>query len=152
MLAVPLMASHVTSVLERPMARTGRVEFPVSALPYLKSTHLWLRITFCQAIGGLYRLEEYFFLQWVRRVDSGLRLFFDAYLPPSNSGSLPGANSVIIRISWGRLDDRVIRNWEYAAYESVLRSARATASFDIQYGLNNESRILSLLQACLPRM
>ncbi len=73
-------------------------------------------------------------------IDAGIKLYFDAYLPPSNGIGLPGANSTLIRIHGGGwvmgdkgLGDMMEMNTYFAAQGYCV--------FDIQYGLNNDSNI-----------
>jgi len=123
---------------------------PVSALPYLKSTQLVAADYFLpRPLGDCVVLKNISFFNGSGEFDSGLRLFFDAYLPPSNSGSLPGANSVIIRIHGGgwTTGDKGIGNMPLM---NRYFAAQGYCVFDIQYGLNNESRILSFLQGMSP--
>lgn len=82
--------------------------------------------------------------------DAGIKLYFDAYLPPNNGIGLPGANSTLIRIHGGGwvmgdkgLGDMMQMN-EYFA-------AQGYCVFDIQYGLNNNSNdFLSELGKLMP--
>ena len=150
MLAVPLMASDVDIRFGEAYGTDWESRIPVSALPYLKSTQLVAADYFLpRPLGDCVVLKNISFFNGSGEFDSGLQLFFDAYLPPSNSGSLPGANSVIIRIHGGgwTTGDKGIGNMPLM---NRYFAAQGYCVFDIQYGLSNESRILSFLQGLSP--
>ena len=150
MLAVPLMSSDVDIRFGEAYGTDWADRIPAPALPYLKSTQLVAAGYFLpRPLGDCVVLKDISFFNGSGEFDSGLRLFFDAYLPPSNSGSLPGANSVLIRIHGGgwTTGDKGIGNMPLM---NRYFAAQGYCVFDIQYGLNNESRILSFLQGMSP--
>ncbi len=69
-------------------------------------------------------------------VDANVKLYFDAYLPPNDSDSLPGNRSTLIRIHGGGLTigDKGLGN---IATMNRYFAAQGYCVFDIQYGLNN---------------
>jgi len=150
MLAVPFLASDVDMRFGEAYGADWASRIPAPALPYLKATQLVAADYFLPPpLGDCVVLKNVSFFNGSGELDSGLRLFFDAYLPPSNSGSLPGANSVIIRIHGGgwTTGDKGIGNMPLM---NRYFAAQGYCVFDIQYGLNNESRILSFFQGMSP--
>lgn len=69
-------------------------------------------------------------------VDANVTLYFDAYLPPDDSDSLPGNRSTLIRIHGGGLTigDKGLGN---VVTMNRYFAAQGYCVFDIQYGLNN---------------
>ncbi|MHA1211441.1 MAG: alpha/beta hydrolase [Candidatus Heimdallarchaeota archaeon] len=69
-------------------------------------------------------------------VDENVTLYFDAYLPPNDSDSLPGNRSTLIRIHGGGLTigDKGLGN---VITMNRYFAAQGYCVFDIQYGLNN---------------
>ncbi|MHA1442356.1 MAG: hypothetical protein ACTSPK_10910, partial [Candidatus Heimdallarchaeota archaeon] len=69
-------------------------------------------------------------------VDADVKLYFDAYLPPNDSDSLPGNRSTLIRIHGGGLTigDKGLGN---VVTMNRYFAAQGYCVFDIQYGLNN---------------
>jgi len=69
-------------------------------------------------------------------VDENVTLYFDAYLPPNDSDSLPGNRSTLIRIHGGGLTigDKGLGN---ILTMNRYFAAQGYCVFDIQYGLNN---------------
>jgi len=69
-------------------------------------------------------------------VDANVKLYFDAYLPPNDSDSLPGNRSTLIRIHGGGLTigDKGLGN---VLTMNRYFAAQGYCVFDIQYGLNN---------------
>jgi acetyl esterase/lipase len=67
-------------------------------------------------------------------VDQGVRLYFDAYLPPEESQSLPGRGSVLIRIHGGgwKVGDKGAGN---ILQMNKYFAAQGYVVFDVQYGL-----------------
>ena len=76
-------------------------------------------------------------------VDHNIRLYFDAYLPPDVAGTLPGANSVIIRIHGGgwTIGDKGLGNIRMM---NRYLAAQGYCVFDIQYGLTNMTNNLGI--------
>jgi len=67
--------------------------------------------------------------------DEGIRLYFDSYKPLNGGESLPGANSIIIRIhggSWVSGDKGMMNMMQMNKYFA----AQGYVVFDIQYGLD----------------
>lgn len=71
-------------------------------------------------------------------VNSNIKLFFDAYLPPNNGVGLPGGNSTIIRIHGGGwvIGDK---SMEGMMQMDKYLAAQGYCVFDIQYGMSNFS-------------
>ncbi|MHA1124302.1 MAG: alpha/beta hydrolase [Candidatus Heimdallarchaeota archaeon] len=69
-------------------------------------------------------------------VDANVKLYFDAYLPPSDAYALPGNHSTLIRIHGGGLTigDKGLGN---VLTMNRYFAAQGYCVFDIQYGLNN---------------
>jgi len=69
-------------------------------------------------------------------VDANVKLYFDAYLPPNDSDSLPGNRSTLIRLHGGGLTigDKGLGN---VLTMNRYFAAQGYCVFDIQYGLNN---------------
>lgn len=69
-------------------------------------------------------------------VDANVKLYFDAYLPPNDSNSLPGNRSTLIRLHGGGLTigDKGLGN---VLTMNRYFAAQGYCVFDIQYGLNN---------------
>ncbi|MHA1154925.1 MAG: alpha/beta hydrolase [Candidatus Heimdallarchaeota archaeon] len=69
-------------------------------------------------------------------VDANVKLYFDAYLPPNDSDTLPGNRSTLIRIHGGGLTigDKGLGN---VITMNRYFAAQGYCVFDIQYGLNN---------------
>jgi len=69
-------------------------------------------------------------------VDANVTLYFDAYLPPNDSDSLPGNRSTLIRMHGGGLTigDKGLGN---VVTMNRYFAAQGYCVFDIQYGLNN---------------
>ncbi|UCC18534.1 MAG: alpha/beta hydrolase [Promethearchaeota archaeon] len=66
--------------------------------------------------------------------DEGIELYFDAYMPKSNIGGLPGANSTIVRIhggAWVSGDKGLMNMMQMNKYFA----AQGYVVFDIQYGI-----------------
>jgi len=76
-------------------------------------------------------------------VDHNIRLYFDAYLPPSDAGTLPGENSVIIRIHGGgwTIGDKGLGNIRMM---NKYLAAQGYCVFDVQYGLTNMTNNLGI--------
>ena len=76
-------------------------------------------------------------------VDHDIRLYFDAYLPPQDAGTLPGENSVIIRIHGGgwTIGDKGLGN---VRMMNRYLAAQGYCVFDIQYGLTNMTNNLGI--------
>jgi acetyl esterase/lipase len=71
--------------------------------------------------------------------DDGIKLHFDAYLPPVNSKNLPGNNSTLIRIhggAWVTGD----KGWQNILQENKYFAEQGYVVFDIQYGLSKDSK------------
>lgn len=70
--------------------------------------------------------------------NEGVRLYFDAYLPPNNGIGLPGANSTLIRIHGGAwvLGDKGVGNM---LQMNKYFASQGYVVFDIQYGLRKTS-------------
>lgn len=67
----------------------------------------------------------------------GIQLYFDAYLPPVDGSTLPGNNSVIIRIhggGWTQGDKGLANMMQMNKYFA----AQGYVVFDIQYGLHDD--------------
>ena len=69
-------------------------------------------------------------------VDTGVQLYFDAYLPSEPADNLPGNNSTLIRIHGGgwTIGDKGLGN---VVTMNRYFAAQGYCVFDIQYGLNN---------------
>ncbi|NPE08321.1 MAG: alpha/beta hydrolase [Asgard group archaeon] len=69
-------------------------------------------------------------------VDANVKLYFDAYIPPNDSDSLPGNRSTLIRLHGGGLTigDKGLGN---VLTMNRYFAAQGYCVFDIQYGLNN---------------
>jgi len=94
-------------------------------------------------------MEDISFYNGSVGIGNGLRLFFDAYLPPSTDQSLPGANSTLIRIHGGgwTVGDKGTGNMPLM---NRYFAAQGYCVFDIQYGLNNQSNFLRFAQGITP--
>ena len=74
----------------------------------------------------------------------GIQLFFDAFMPKVDGTTLPGNNSVIIRIhggGWVAGD----KGWENMMQVNKYFAAQGYVVFDIQYGLHDSSSLMQLL-------
>ncbi len=73
--------------------------------------------------------------------DAGLKLAFDAYMPPEDSGNLPGKGSVLIRIHGGgwTIGDKGAQNF---AQMNKYFASRGYVVFDVQYGLSNAEKFV----------
>ncbi len=73
-------------------------------------------------------------------MNSSIELKFDAYLPPNNGQGLPGANSTLIRIHGGGwvMGDKGLGNMMQM---NSYFAAQGYCVFDIQYGMNNVTKI-----------
>jgi acetyl esterase/lipase len=78
------------------------------------------------------------FLNITTGENEGVRLYFDAYLPPNNGVGLPGQNSTLIRIHGGAwvLGDKGIGNM---LQMNKYFASQGYVVFDIQYGLYKSS-------------
>lgn len=79
-------------------------------------------------------LKDISFYNGTSGVDEGIRLYFDAYLPPNNGIGLPGQNSTLIRIHGGgwMIGDKGMGNM---LQMNKYFAAQGYCVFDIQYGL-----------------
>jgi acetyl esterase/lipase len=79
--------------------------------------------------------RDVLFYQGGSGVDEGIKLYFDAYLPPQNVGDLPGKNSVIIRLHGGAwvTGDKGAGNLPQM---NKHLAAQGYVVFDIQYGIS----------------
>ena len=78
------------------------------------------------------------FYQGTEGVDKGLRLYFDAYTPIVDGDTLPGGNSVLVRIhggGWTSGDKGFLNNAQINKYFA----SQGYAVFDIQYGLSKKN-------------
>lgn len=84
--------------------------------------------------------ENVLYYEGTEGADTGKKLYFDAYMPPQNSG-LPGGNSVLIRIHGGgwTIGDKGSSN--YAEVNKYFAS-QGYVVFDIQYGLNSKDKFV----------
>ena len=73
--------------------------------------------------------------------DAGLKLAFDAYMPPEDSNDLPGKGSVLIRIHGGgwTIGDKGAQNF---AQMNKYFASRGYVVFDVQYGLSNAEKFV----------
>lgn len=73
--------------------------------------------------------------------DAGLKLAFDAYMPPEDSNDLPGKGSVLIRIHGGgwTIGDKGSENF---AQMNKYFASRGYVVFDVQYGLSNTKKFV----------
>ncbi|MHB8061619.1 MAG: alpha/beta hydrolase [Ruminiclostridium sp.] len=81
--------------------------------------------------------ENVLFYEKKTGVDTGTKLYFDAYLPATDGSNLPGKNSALIRIhggSWS-MGDKGASNY---SEENKHLASQGYVVFDIQYGLNNQ--------------
>ncbi len=94
-------------------------------------------------------LKDQLFYTGTSGVDTGIRLYFDAYLPPNGGAELPGANSTLIRIHGGgwTVGDKGLGNM---LQMNKYFAAQGYCVFDIQYGLNNNSNFLGFLNFITP--
>ena len=146
----------------------GLLVFAICMLP-LASVPFMIRNAdndFIEAFGGKYEakgfmkkpfsLQDYFFSIRTKDYtikenvlfyagtgkDKGLRLHFDAFMPAGNGSSLPGQNSVLIRIHGGAwvVGDKGIQN-----YSSINKhfANQGYVVFDIQYGLYDRKDFIS---------
>ncbi len=85
--------------------------------------------------GGYLVEKDILYYEGTSGVDQGLLLYFDAYLPPENSGDLPGNNSVLIRIHGGgwQSGGKGLRNMMQM---NKYFAAQGYVVFDVQYGLS----------------
>ena len=85
--------------------------------------------------------ENVLFYEGKDDLDKGVKLYFDAYMPPENSSGLPGGNSTLIRIHGGawNIGDKGSSN--YAQVNKYFAS-QGYVVFDIQYGLNNKDKFV----------
>lgn len=79
-------------------------------------------------------LKDISFYNGTSGVDEGIRLYFDAYLPPNNGIGLPGQNSTLIRIHGGgwMIGDKGTGNM---LQMNKYFASQGYCVFDIQYGL-----------------
>lgn len=73
--------------------------------------------------------------------DAGLKLAFDAYMPPEDAKDLPGQGSVLIRIHGGgwTIGDKGAQNF---AQMNKYFASRGYVVFDVQYGLSNAEKFV----------
>ncbi|MEJ8306309.1 alpha/beta hydrolase [Saccharibacillus sacchari] len=109
----------------------------------LMSTAFSLPDYFYGARTGDYRVETdiVYYEGQESTGDAGLKLAFDAYMPPENSTDLPGKGSVLIRIHGGgwTIGDKGAQN--YAQMNKYFAS-RGYVVFDVQYGLSNTKKFV----------
>jgi acetyl esterase/lipase len=100
-------------------------------------------------LGDCVLKEDISFYNGSGGIDNGLKLLFDAYLPPSTR-NLPGANSTIIRIHGGgwTVGDKGTGNMPLM---NRYFATQGYCVFDIQYGLNNQSNILPFAESITPQ-
>lgn len=82
--------------------------------------------------------RDILFYEGTEGTDKGLRLYFDAYVPAADGDTLPGGNSVLVRIhggGWTSGDKGFFNNAQINKYFA----SRGYAVFDIQYGLNGKN-------------
>lgn len=82
--------------------------------------------------------KDVLFYQGESGVDKGLKLYFDAYLPPANAADLPGKRATLIRIHGGAwiTGDKGLENMMQM---NKYFASQGYTVFDIQYGLTTLS-------------
>ncbi|GGN98020.1 alpha/beta hydrolase [Saccharibacillus kuerlensis] len=89
-----------------------------------------------------YRIEtDIVYYEGQEGVDAGVKLAFDAYMPPEGAEGLPGQDSVLIRIHGGgwTIGDKGAGN--YAQMNKYFAS-QGYVVFDVQYGLSNQKKFV----------
>lgn len=85
--------------------------------------------------------EDIVYYEGTEGIDKGVKLRFDAYMPPKGKTNLPGQNSVLIRIHGGawNIGDKGFQNY---AQVNKYFATQGYVVFDIQYGLNDEDKFI----------
>ncbi|WP_100398747.1 alpha/beta hydrolase [Bacillus sp. FJAT-44742] len=96
--------------------------------------------------SGEYRvIENIPYYEGTTGPDKGIKLKFDAYLPPEGKTDLPGKQSVLIRIhggGWTAGDKGSSNNPQVNKYFA----SQGFVVFDVQYGLSHEEKLFSFSQ------
>ncbi len=81
-------------------------------------------------------VRDVLYYEGTEGTDKGIRLYFDAYLPPATSETAPGKNAVLIRIHGGGWvsGGKGLRNMMQM---NKYFAARGYTVFDLQYGLSS---------------
>jgi acetyl esterase/lipase len=119
---------------------------PAEKKQYFTDTPFVLPDYFFGAASGDHRVkQDILYFEGTTGIDKGIRLHFDAYMPPKNDEELPGNHSVLIRIhggAWTAGDkghlNRAQINKHFASLGYVV--------FDVQHGLSNEERLFQFLE------
>jgi acetyl esterase/lipase len=150
MVSVPFMASDVDTKFGEAFGSDWESHIPASVLPYFKSNQIVASEYFLsQPLGDCIVMEDISFYNGSLANETGLQLFFDAYLPPVTSHELPGANSTLIRIHGGGwvIGDKGSGNM---ALMNRYFATQGYCVFDIQYGLINRTNFLGFAKSSTP--
>jgi acetyl esterase/lipase len=150
MIATPFIAFDVDSRFGEAFGTDWQSRIPSTVTPYFKSTQLVAAQYFLPTpLNDCRVIKDISFYNGTVGIDSGLTLFFDAYLPPTTANQLPGANSTIIRIHGGgwMIGDKGLGNMPLM---NQYFASQGYCVFDIQYGLNNQSSFLEFAKVITP--
>lgn len=109
---------------------------PIFHSKYYKQLRFMVPEYFYGTKSNEYQVQEnILFYEGKGSKEKGLKLYFDVYTPPTNAETLPGGNSVLIRIHGGGwvFGDKGIMNF---AQMNKYFASQGYIVFDIQYGFS----------------
>ncbi|MBD3350190.1 MAG: alpha/beta hydrolase fold domain-containing protein [Candidatus Lokiarchaeota archaeon] len=147
LITTPSMIENADASFTAAFGEDWRDQIDNETAPYMMKSPFSIPAYFLGLSHGLNACivkKDVSFYNGTSGVDKGLRLYFDAYLPPNKGEDLPGGNSTIIRIHGGGwvmgdkgLGNMMAMNKYFASQGYVV--------FDIQYGLYNGSWQMPLI-------
>ncbi|WP_018923511.1 alpha/beta hydrolase [Salsuginibacillus kocurii] len=147
MLSIPLLStpfivqSAEAKYQEAFQEEAGQI-IPSEQQQYVSNTPFLFPDYFFGINSGEYQLvEDVLYYEGENGVDQGIKLHFDAYLPPAGQEDLPGDRSVLIRIhggGWTTGDKGSMNNAQMNKYFA----SQGYVVFDVQYGLSNEKKLI----------